>query len=80
MMGAQRADRTRQRLVVLLDHLIAHTQDHVSELTDAQGGLVDDAGAMRLLDHALADLATAQRSLGAFRNSLNGGDWLVVRD
>ena len=67
-MSAQNADRTRQRLAVLVAHLIEHTQDHADELIEAKGAIAENATAMRLLDGALADLAIAQRSLNAFRD------------
>jgi hypothetical protein len=67
MSAVQGADRARKRLSVLVEHLIQHTQDHAEELAEAKSGLAQDDAAMHLLDLALADLAAAQRSLGAFR-------------
>ncbi len=64
------AEKSHQRLVVLVEHLIAHSKDHADELADARPGLVDDVAAVRLLDAALGDLAVAHRSLGNFLEGL----------
>ncbi len=68
------ADKARQRLVVLVEHLIEHTKDHADELADARSSLEDRAAATRLLDAALTDLGAAHRSLGAFLERLKVND------
>ncbi len=74
MSVTETADRTRDRLVILVDHLIEHTQGHADHLIKVRGDLGEHAKAMGLLDQALADLAVAQRSLSAFRDSVIVGD------
>ncbi len=74
MTQTQTADKARQRLVVLVEHLIAHTKDHANELASARSGLADHIAAARLLDAAVTDLSRAHRSLGAFLECLTLSD------
>lgn len=66
------ADRARQRLVVLVEHLIAHSKDHSDELAGECATLSQDPVATGLLDVALRDLAAAHRSLSAFLDNISG--------
>jgi hypothetical protein len=68
------ADRARRRLVVLVEHLIAHSKDHAEELAAERALVSQDPIATDLLEVALHDLATAHRALGAFLHSISGAD------
>ncbi|GEM_PF-6957460 len=63
-------EKSKIRLQAYVSHFAEHAEDHLAEIRALKPAFVDDARLNHLLEHAIDDMETANRSLQAVLDAL----------